>query len=405
MIHAGVPAWIPSHGVMNALQVIRRGVAAVVLCLFLAVPGPAAAEEAGERAELDQRIRQEAAALDRVRRGESSVLEELGKIEATLERKSRRLDTLNSRLRQREREVDRAAKAADEASAAFEKSRTALAGRVRALYKWQRAGTPFVLLNGEFSVLELMRRKRHLETVMGRDRALIRRLSRNVRRSRNLRTSLEARRRELSEERDAVAALRDDLTEEGASRRRILHGLQRERALRTRTLEELEQAAGRLDGIITGSEKGREPTLERAPAFAAAGGSLDLPVKGRIVSGFGIHKHPDLDVDVHRPGIDIVAPVGAEVRTVEGGRVLYADRLAGYGKMLIIDHGRRYYTVYGHLSKLEKAVGDRVERGERIAWVGAGAASGRSRLYFEVRKNGKPVDPVRWFRRSAARRR
>ena len=408
MVHAaaGAPAWIPSHGVRNALQAIRRGVAAMVLCIFLAVPGPAATEEGGDRAELQQRIRQERAALDRVRRGESSVLEVLGEIEATLERKRRRLDTLNSRLRQREREVDKAVRAADEASAAFEKSSTALAGRVRALYKWQRAGTPFVLLNGEFSVLELMRRKRHLETIMGRDRALIRRLSRNVRRSRNLRTRVEARRRELSEERDAVAALRDDLTEERAGRRRTLHGLQRERALRTRALEELEQAARRLEGIITGSEKKRrEPASERTPAFAAAGGSFELPVAGRIVSGFGIHKHPDLNVDVHRPGIDIVAPVGAEVRTVAGGRVLYADRLAGYGKMLIIDHGRRYYTVYGHLSKIEKAVGDRVERGERIARVGDGAASGRSRLYFEVRKNGKPVDPVRWFRRSAARRR
>ena len=126
---------------------------------------------------------------------------------------------------------------------------------------------------------------------------------------------------------------------------------------------------------------------------------------GRIVSGFGVHKHPDLNVEVHRPGIDIVAPAGAEVQTVEGGRVLYADRLAGYGKMIIIDHGKRYYTVYGHLSKFDKAVGDRVERRERIAWVGDSAASGRPGLYFEVRKNGKPVDPVRWFRRSAARRR
>ncbi len=398
---AGAPAWISAHGFRDALQFVHRGVAAVVLCLFLPVPGPAATEEGGELAELQQRIRQEKAALDRVRRGESSVLEVLGEIEATLERKRKRLDTLNSRLRQREREVGKAVRAADEASAALEKSRTALAGRVRALYKWQRAGTPFVLLNGDFSVLELMRRKRHLETVMGRDRALIRRLSRNVRRSRNLRTSVEARRRELSEERDAVAALRDDLTEERASRRRTLHALQRERTLRARALKELEQAAGRLEGIITGSVNGREPAAERPPAFAAAGGRLDLPVDGRIVSGFGIHKHPDLNVDVHRPGIDIVAPVGAEVRTVEGGKVLYADRLAGYGKMLIIDHGRRYYTVYGHLSKLEKAVGDRVERGERIARVGNGAASGRSRLYFEVRKNGKPVDPVRWFRRSA----
>ena len=390
----GVTARVP-------LQGVRRAVAAAALSLFLACPGPAAAEEAGELADLKQRILQEKAALDRVRRGESSVLEVLDGIETTLERKRRRLDTLNSRLGRRESEVDKAVRAADHASAAFEESRTALAGRARALYKWQRAGTPFVLLNGEFSVLELMRRKRHLETVLARDQALIRRLSRDVRRSRNLRVTVEARRRELSEERDAVAVLRDELAEERARRQRTLHSLQRERALRARALEELELAAGRLQGIITVSEKSRQPALERSPAFATAGGSLELPVTGRIVSGFGVHKHPDLNLDVHRPGIDIVAPAGAEVQTVEGGRVLYADRLAGYGKMIIIDHGKRYYTVYGHLLKFDKAVGDRVERRERIAWVGDSAASGRPGLYFEVRKNGKPVDPVRWFRRSA----
>ena len=394
----GVTARVP-------LQGVYRAVAAAALSLSLACPGPAAAEEAGELADLKQRILQEKAALDRVRRGESSVLEVLDGIETTLERKRRRLDTLNSRLGRRESEVEKAVRAADHASAAFEESRTALAGRARALYKWQRAGTPFVLLNGEFSVLELMRRKRHLETVLARDHALIRRLSRDVRRSRNLRVTVEARRRELSEERDAVAVLRDELTEERARRQRTLHSLQRERGLRARALEELELAAGRLQGIITVSEKSPQPALERSPAFAAAGGSLELPVAGRIVSGFGVHKHPDLNMDVHRPGIDIVAPAGAEVQTVEGGRVLYADRLAGYGKMIIIDHGKRYYTVYGHLSKFDKAVGDRVERRERIAWVGDSAASGRPGLYFEVRKNGKPVDPVRWFRGSAARRR
>ena len=371
------------------------------LCLALAGTAPSGAGAAGDLADLQQRIRRGKADLERIRQGESSVLEVLDEIEGSLDRKRRKLETLNSRLRERQRDLDEATLAAHAASEAFDDGRGALAGRVRALYKWQRAGTPFVLLNGEFSAAELMRRKRHLDTLLARDRNLIRTLSRNVRRSRSLRLAVEARRRELAEERDAVAALRDDLTEERARRRDTLDSLRRERTLRERALGELEEAARRLQGIIDLSEKSRRPAPEGVPGLVAA--SLELPVEGRIVSGFGVHKHPDLNVDVHRPGIDIVAPVGAEIRAVEGGSVLYADRLSGYGNMLIIDHGRRYYTLYGHLSKLDKAVGDRVERGERIAWVGGDGPSGRSRLYFEVRKNGKPVDPIPWFRRAAAR--
>ena len=387
---------------MKLNRINCRAVVMAGLCLSLIGFRPAGAEEAGDLAELQQRIRQGKAALERVRRGESTVLEVLDEIELALERKNRRLQTLNQRLRQRREDVEKAAEAAGEASAAFETGQRALAGRARALYRWQRAGTPFVLFNGEFSVVELMRRRRHLESVLDRDRALIRTLSRNVRRSRDLRAAVEARRRELTEERDAVTALRVELTEARGRKQQTLYGLQRERTLQARALKELEQAARRLEGIITVSVKSRKPALRPAPGLPASGRGLELPVTGRIVSGFGVHMHPDLNVKVHRPGIDIAASVGAEIRAVERGRVLFADRLSGYGNMLIVDHGKRYYTVYGHLSKLAKAVGDPVERGERIAWVGSAATSGQSRLYFEVRKNGKPVDPVPWFRGAQA---
>ncbi len=377
-----------------------RMLAAAGLCIFIGgLPPAGAADDLGD---VQQRIRRGKADLDRIRRGEASVLEVLDEIEGSLDRKRRKLETLDSGLRKRQRDLDQANRESSAAAAALDHGRTAFAGRLRALYKWQRAGTPFVLLNGEFSVAELMRRKRHLDTLLTRDRTLVRTLARNVRRSRSLRTAVEARRRELTEERDAVATLRDDLTEEAARRRETLRGLRRERSLRERALEELEAAARRLQGIITDSQKS---PAKGTSDFAAVGGRLELPVAGRIVSGFGVHKHPDLNVDVHRPGIDIAAPAGAEIHAVEKGSVLYADRLSGYGNMLILDHGRRYYTVYGHLSRLDKAVGDRVKRGERIAWVGGNASSGPSRLYFEVRKDGKPVDPVPWFRRSALRRR
>ncbi len=388
----------------NALRMAGRAAAAAGLCLCLASPAPIRAQEGGELADLKERIAEGRAALDRVRRGEASVLEVLDELQTALDRRTRRLGTLNARLKRREREVEEAVRAADDAAAALDQGRRALVKRARALYKWQRSGTPFMLLNGELSLAELMRHKRLLETVLGRDQALIQRLSDHVRRSRELRGTVEARRRALARERDEVARVRNELREERARKQATLRTLRRERELRGRALRELRQAAGRLEGIIRGSEAGRA-AASGAAASAVAGAvsrGLELPVPGKIVSGFGIHKHPDLDVDVHRPGIDIAAPAGAGIRAVERGRVLFAGRLPGYGKMLILDHGKRYYTVYGHLSEFAKSVGDRVERGERIARLGDDPSSGRSRLYFEMRRNGKPVDPLPWFRRARA---
>lgn len=186
----------------KVFRVACRAVAAAGLCLCLCLGFPALGwtQEEGEMAELQARIAAGRAALDKVRRGEASVLEVLDDLETALERRMRRLKALNAGLERREREVEEAVRAANEAAAALESGRRSLAKRVRALYRWQRGGTPFVLLNGELSVPELMRRKRLLEIVLGRDQALIGRLADNLRRSRDLRAAVEARRRALARE-------------------------------------------------------------------------------------------------------------------------------------------------------------------------------------------------------------
>lgn len=384
--------------------------AAAGLCLLLACSWPAQAQQTDRLRETERRIRQEREALDRVRRGRTSVLEVLGEIEADLARKTRRLKTLDSLLPRQERELDQAVEASGEAAAALEQGRKVLAGRVRALYRWRRAGTPFVLLNGDFSALELMRRKRFLETVLNRDRELVRGLSRDARRSRDLRKDVDARRRKLSEERDQVAALRAGLKGERARKRRRLADLEKELQRSRRRLDRLIKRSGSAPDLAGDPVQGTEdPGDDKGRVVASArgvtgAGRLEIPVRGRIVSRFGAHKHPELDLEVHLPGIDIAAPAGAEVRAMDHGRVLAVDRMPGYGRMLVIDHGKGYHTVYGRLSELDKAKEDRVERGERIAWVGERGSSGESRLYFEMRRNRKPVDPFPRFGRSARRR-
>jgi septal ring factor EnvC (AmiA/AmiB activator) len=102
---------------------------------------------------------------------------------------------------------------------------------------------------------------------------------------------------------------------------------------------------------------------------------------------------------VFRNGIDIEAPAGEVIKAVEKGKVVFADRFSGYGKMLIIDHGARYYSVYAHLSEFLKKMGDTVKRGEAIALVGDSDSLAGAELYFEMRKDGKSIDPLPWFGR------
>jgi murein hydrolase activator len=92
----------------------------------------------------------------------------------------------------------------------------------------------------------------------------------------------------------------------------------------------------------------------------------------------------------------IAAPEGREVRAIHHGRVAFADWLRGFGLLLIIDHGDGYMSLYGHNQSLFKETGEWVEPGEVIAQVGNSGGRARSGIYFGIRHNGAPENPIKW---------
>lgn len=139
---------------------------------------------------------------------------------------------------------------------------------------------------------------------------------------------------------------------------------------------------------------GKLPGRAAGDELDAKKGKLEWPVRGKIASGFGKTSHPEFSAEVFRKGIAIEAAIGEEIRAVENGQVVYAERFSGYGKMVIIDHGKRYFSVYAHLSEILKKMGDKVERGETLERVGDSDSFAGLRLYFEMRKDGKSIDPL-----------
>ena len=127
---------------------------------------------------------------------------------------------------------------------------------------------------------------------------------------------------------------------------------------------------------------------------AAQKGQLPLPVNGRVAHAFGQSRAAGL----RWQGWLIEAASGAEVRNVAYGRVAFADWLRGYGLLIIIDHGQGFMSLYGYNETLLWEVGDWVEPGAVIAVVGGNAAAEQG-LYFEMRKDGKAVDPAAWIKR------
>lgn len=121
---------------------------------------------------------------------------------------------------------------------------------------------------------------------------------------------------------------------------------------------------------------------------------LSWPVKGRMLHRFGTRKQGYLKWK----GVMISAPISRQVQTIHNGTVLFSDWLKGYGLLTVIDHGNGYMSLYAHNQTLLKSVGDRVETGEPIALIGQSGGLEQSGLYFEIRHQGKALNPKLWCR-------
>jgi murein hydrolase activator len=127
-------------------------------------------------------------------------------------------------------------------------------------------------------------------------------------------------------------------------------------------------------------------------AFASLRGQLRLPVKGDLVARFG-SKRGD---GPSWKGLFIRAAEGAEVKVVASGQVIFAEWLRGFGNLIIVDHGNQYMTIYGNNQAVLKRVGDVVRTGDVIANAGNSGGNENSGLYFEMRHQGRAIDPLLW---------
>ncbi len=139
-----------------------------------------------------------------------------------------------------------------------------------------------------------------------------------------------------------------------------------------------------------------EPSQEFSGAsFAALKGKLRLPVRGDVTNRFGSSRE---DSGISWKGLFIRANEGAEVKSVATGRVVFADWLRGFGNLIILDHGNGYMSLYGNNQAVLKQVGDNVRAGDVIASVGNSGGNQTNGVYYELRSQSRPFDPLSWSR-------
>ncbi|MDY4295497.1 MULTISPECIES: peptidoglycan DD-metalloendopeptidase family protein [unclassified Xanthomonas] len=159
--------------------------------------------------------------------------------------------------------------------------------------------------------------------------------------------------------------------------------------------EAAEQAAQAKAAAKAGRGGGKIPPKVVASAPPLKVGGLGWPLSGDLIARYG-GRLPDGRTS---SGVLIAAPAGSTVTAVADGTVVFSDWMTGYGMILIVDHGNGYMSLYAHNDTLLRDAGAKVKRGDAVAKVGNSGGQGRPALYFELRRNGQPVDPASWLQR------
>ena len=281
-----------------------------------------------------------------------------------------------------------------ERAAQLEKNRTDLAGEIRAAYTIGRQEPLKLLLNQEDPALA--GRMFVYYGYFSRERAgEIRIIQDDVQRLADLAAELDAEDAALARLQQQQRAELSALERARAQRSQVLAGLDAESRTRAQNLERLRAQQAGLEQLLRELRAAMERfPLETNEAFARLRGKLAWPVSGHLVARFGDARAGGVRWD----GVLVATERGSPVKAVCGGRVIYADWLPGLGLLAIIDHGDGFLSLYGHNERLYKAAGEHVAAGETLAAAGDTGGTGRTELYFEIRKGGKPVDPRPWFR-------
>jgi len=269
-----------------------------------------------------------------------------------------------------------------------------LAFRLREIYKQGPQQTLSRVVGGEEldSYLEGMRYAAFLSE---RDSRVLAAYRSDSERLATEREELERRHVELEGLGEDLARSRSAIADARRRRSRLLVEVREDARKRQGALSELEGAAIELGRLADSFLPGADAPQMDVQKFR---GLLDWPSEGEVTAEFGTVVHPRFKTEVPHPGIDLDAASGTDIQCVFDGRVVFASWMRGYGLTTIVDHGAGLLSIYAHASALLVEPGEQVVQGQRLGKVGETGSLRGPFLYFELREDGSPVDPVDWLR-------
>jgi septal ring factor EnvC (AmiA/AmiB activator) len=373
-----------------------------VLALLLACP-PIAAQAQSDEEKARSRLSELQRDIQRINREISSASARRDTLQAQLRESEKALGALQRQIAgnresiaARKTELEDLERQRAEQLAAREQQEARVAAEMRAAWQMGRRGELKVLLSQE--------NPHAIARAMGYYRYLFEARNELLTRYRNTLAKLEDLEQRIDAALDQLQSRQQDLEEQqrqlvaaSANRESAVARLNATISSSSDRLRQLEEDRKELESLLKAIEEAvvNLQVPDNYQPFREARGKMPWPLPGKPSNRFG---RPRNEGKMHWQGVNIPAREGTPVTAIHHGRVVFADWLRGSGLLLIIDHGEGYMSLYAHNQSLLREVGEWVTAGSRIGTVGRSGGQDEAALYFEIRHQGKPVDPAAWCR-------
>jgi septal ring factor EnvC (AmiA/AmiB activator) len=364
--------------------------------LIVVVSAILAAQQPTERARTEALARRATDRLqalqresDRLTSQESTLLGDLKKLEIEREIKAGELKQVDAEVSAAQVELATATARMEALHSSELAERPGLSARLTEIYKLGRARYLRLLLSTP-DVRRLGQATRTVAAMGKLDHDRIVSYQRTLENLKSTRTTLEQRVRQLATLR--VAAVKAETAAQRAAQARndLIRDIDRKRDLNAQLVGELQAAQQKLQATLRDLAAGSTPAVSPALPLRPFRGDLDWPVYGTVRRRFGRASASN--------GIEIAANEGSNARAIHDGVVAFAGDFAGFGNLVILEHGPQTFSLYGDLLDVGVKKGARLDRGQAVGTVGP-MPSGSAGLYFELRVDGQPVDPLQWLKK------
>ncbi|TCO73127.1 murein hydrolase activator EnvC family protein [Marinisporobacter balticus] len=327
--------------------------------------------------------------LNENKKKEKNLSSQIKELDRKIDKTEQELGEIDHQINITQKKIDTAKQALQEKEKNIGDKNDVLNNRLRAMYKNGNVGYAEVLFDSE-SIVDLLSNLDMVKKILNQDMDLLEYMKEQRDEINTKKKTLESHKNQMDAMLKNMKVKQKELATSRGKMDRIKQELKKDSKALENQIDELNTYAEKIAAEIRKKQSGGKYT----------GGKLAWPAPGytRITSPYGYRIHPILKRKKLHTGIDIGVPAGKSIVAAGNGKVIHADWLGGYGKVVMVDHGGGIVTLYAHNSSLIVKEGQQVKKGQVISKSGSTGMSTGPHLHFEVRKNGQYTDPIPWVK-------